>query len=915
MRKHVLLLALVSTVATLLMAQPTPVSFANRNNLLTGGIGSGTNDCAVDMNGDYLDDVVRVTNNGLGIYFQRQGGTFSYEFFPANFENSPSWSICAGDLDGNGLNDLLFGGGSAVSFVMASADGTAYSEDRIPDYIFSQRSTFFDIDNDGDLDAFVCHDVDLSHPYRNDGTGHMVEDQDLIHTVNLPGNYAAIWVDYDNDGLSDLYITKCRGGASPGDPARTNAMYHNNGDGTFTEVGAAINMADNAQSWATVFEDFDNDGDFDAFIVNHDFQNRFMLNDGTGVFTDIIETTGIAANDLGAWENASGDFNNDGYVDILSELNNALYLNNGDLTFTGQNLPFDDGGIGDFNNDGFLDVSNGSNLWINDGNDNNWIKFNTQGLISNRNGIGCRVELYGAWGKQIREVRAGQSFSPMSSLATHFGIGAATAIDSVVVKWPSGVRTVIENPAINTMHTVLEASCILAPATIGVLGSTTLCEGETAQLLAPEGFESLRWSIGGTNPSIEVSEPGVYGLTLFDAEGCASVAESVVITRAVDVAPVIEVEGDLTFCAGGAVTLRVNEGSNPVWTNGTTGNELVVTESGVYNVAIDALCAAEGIAAQESVTVIVGDATAPTVESVEIDGDGVASLTVAGENIRWYAEAEGGEAIGSGNTFVTPQLTEDATYYAEASQTIGGETETGGKPTTDGNGGAPSVGAYSYFDAYQPFTIRTVDVLLPNGQVPGIRTIQLYDGNDQLLASRQIDIAQGLQTITLDFEVPTGVGFSLRCAENNLFRNNGGVSYPYPIGTVGAITDSYYGASYYYYFYNWQVQLPMRECTSERVPVPVTLVSVETLPEVGQLLLFPNPVRTTLRVEMDILEPTALDIHLTNALGQTVAQQSLNNLGKGTHSHSLDVSRLPAGIYQLQLRQGNQMMVRKVVVQ
>ena len=90
---------------------------------------------------------------------------------------------------------------------MANADGTAYTEYYNPDYIFSQRSTFFDIDQDGDLDAFVCHDVDLSHPYRNDGTGTMVEDQALIQTVDLPGNYAAIWVDYNNDSHTDLYIT------------------------------------------------------------------------------------------------------------------------------------------------------------------------------------------------------------------------------------------------------------------------------------------------------------------------------------------------------------------------------------------------------------------------------------------------------------------------------------------------------------------------------------------------------------------------------------------------------------------------------------------------------------------------------------------------------------------------------------
>ncbi|MFT5053861.1 MAG: hypothetical protein ACI97X_000884, partial [Oceanospirillaceae bacterium] len=243
---------------------------------------------------------------------------------------------------------------------------------------------------------------------------------------------------------------------SPGDPERTNGMYQNDGSGVFTEMAESINMADNEQSWATTFEDYDNDGDFDAFIVNHTDSNRFMLNDGTGYFTDIIATTGIDATDLGAWENASADFDNDGWVDILTEFDNALWLNNGDLTFTGQSLSFDDGGIGDLNNDGFLDVLNGSTIYMNDGNANNWVKINTLGVVSNKNGIGARVELYGDWGMQIREVRSGESFSPMSSLTTHFGIGQSTSIDSVIIKWPSGITTIIWDLDINSTHDIVE---------------------------------------------------------------------------------------------------------------------------------------------------------------------------------------------------------------------------------------------------------------------------------------------------------------------------------------------------------------------------------------------------------------------------------------------------------------------------
>lgn len=456
MKKLLSFIIAISFVGTI----AAQVTFTNQSGLL--GNYADSSEAAADMNNDGLDDYIRVSSNGIGIDYQNPDGTFTSQMHSMSIQNVPNWSIAIGDLDGNGYNDLVLGNGQRVSFVLANADGTAYTETTHPEFIFSQRSTMVDIDNDGDLDSFVCHDVDLSHPYRNDGNGVMTLDQSLIQTIDERGNYANIWVDYDNDGDLDMYMTKCVGGSSSGDPRRDNAMYTNNGDGTFTENAADINMKDNAQSWTTVFEDFDNDGDFDAFIVNHDFQNRFMLNDGSGVYTDIIGSTGIDPNDLGAWENNVGDFNNDGFVDIFSELSKELYLNNGDLTFTGQDLPFDEGAIGDFNNDGYLDVVNDGNLFINNGSGNNWFKVRLEGVDSNINGIGAKVKLYGDWGMQLREVRSGHSFSPMNSLNTHFGIGTATNIDRVVIEWPSGQIDEYLNPDINTQQTYVEGGNPLA---------------------------------------------------------------------------------------------------------------------------------------------------------------------------------------------------------------------------------------------------------------------------------------------------------------------------------------------------------------------------------------------------------------------------------------------------------------------
>ena len=509
------------------------VTFTNETSLLTPNNGSYR--CIVDMNGDFLDDVVRIGQGTDTIYidYQQPNGTYQLRKVYIELNNYPSWSICAADMDGNGYNDLLFGGGQNVSFILANTDGTNYTEQFHPEFIFSQRSTFADIDNDGDIDAFVCHDVDQSHPYRNDGNGNMTLDQTLIETIDAPGNYAAQWVDYDNDQDIDLYITKCKGSAPPGDPDRTNAMYTNNGDGTFTENAAALGLDDNDQSWVTAFEDFDNDGDMDAFIVNHEQANKLMINDGNGNFIDQITGSGIPANALGAWHNQTADLNNDGYIDILANLNNTVYLNNGDLTFTEQIGPNANAALGDLNNDGYIDIYNGPNdVYINDGGSNHWFKLNLIGVQSNINGIGARVELTADGMTQIRDVRAGTDFSPMSSLACHFGVGQADDLEHVVVKWPSGTIDSIFSATINNSFTLTEGD---GESSVGI--TETLSEqlnifynsnNSSVTVSSFEMFRNWEYAITSINgqvyhagilerPNVEVSTElaqGVYLLSL-----------------------------------------------------------------------------------------------------------------------------------------------------------------------------------------------------------------------------------------------------------------------------------------------------------------------------------------------------------------------------------------------------------------
>jgi hypothetical protein len=899
---------IVSWFAGNLQAQQQ-VSFTNQSSLLNAVTGFTFSNCAVDMNGDFLDDVVRVSNTALIIDFQQPGGTFQQKIFPYNFQNQPGWSICAGDLDNNGFNDLLFGGGEKVSFVMANADGTAYSEAVDPAFIFSQRSTLSDIDNDGGLDAFVCHDLDQSHPYRNDGFGNMTLDQTLIQTSPLSGNYSAIWTDYDNDGDTDLYVTKCKGGAPPGDPARTNLLYRNNGDGTFTEAGAEAGLADNAQSWSTVFEDFDNDGDFDAFIVNHDFQNRLFRNNGDGTFTDVIAGSGIDANDLGAWENASGDFNNDGYMDIFSELTNRLYLGNGDLTFTGQNIPATPGGTGDFNNDGFLDIIQGNQLWINDGNGNNWLKINTIGTLSNRNGIGARVEIYGSSGVQVREVRSGQSFSPMSSLTVFFGLGQADHVDLAVVKWPSGIVTTVENPAINSTLNIPEAGCLLPPSTLEVSGEPDICPGDSVQLTAPEGF-SYAWTNGDTSQSITVFEAGNFSAILMDSAGCVSFTNSVAVSIIQDLPPSITVDGSLIFCEGDTVTLTSSTGENYFWSNGQPGQSLAVTESGSYTVAVDAQCSAEQLVS-DPIAVEVLAAPKPVISDIVISQGDSVLLTASGENPAWYDAPSGGNLLATGPEFQTPPLDQTVTYFVESHNFYPGEIQSGGKPDNSGGGGLPSQGAYTFFNVWEPFTLLSVTVYVPDEAPAGQRTFQLVNENEAVLAEATVDLGHGQFEVALDFEVPVGSWLSLRCPQNNLFRNNAGVQYPYPIGDVGEMTTSYFGDSYYYYFYNWKIQQENFECVSERAPVTVGVTPVDYEDQTPALIVYPNPAQDAVFVFLKHTGPAEASLRLFDVAGREV----LTKIATENQTIRIDSAKLAAGIYYLQCITDERIFVLKIVVE
>ena len=497
----------VATVTVTVAAQPTAtgLSFLDATSSLpVTDVHSGVAMGIADMNGDSRDDLVHLSGaREVMIEFQQPDGSFDHYTMGYAFD-AKQWGLAIADADQNGMSDFVVGGYyDDLKFFRANSAGTAWTSTNLPGpTLFLQAVNFADINNDGWLDIFACHDDAESHKYRADGAGWFTFDAGLIDTSAPPsdhsGNYGTTWSDYDGDGDIDLYISKCRGGvANPADRRRINKLMRNNGNGTFTDVAAAAGMAFGEQSWAADFADVDNDGDLDCFVANHHDPSYLMRNDGNGTFTNVTGASGINEN-FSIIQVAFRDFDNDGWTDLLlvGEYH-KLYLNDGDGTFSlSANLftadQIESCAVGDLNHDGFVDVYAGyaklyntpaataDRLFLNAGNDNHYLAVQLEGATSNRQGIGARIELEGPWGTQVREVRAGESYGVTYSRTAHFGLGAHPGASGLAVVWPSGVVDTLEGISGDRYLLIKEGST--APPSIQVPPEQIAVAGDVISL-------------------------------------------------------------------------------------------------------------------------------------------------------------------------------------------------------------------------------------------------------------------------------------------------------------------------------------------------------------------------------------------------------------------------------------------------
>jgi hypothetical protein len=434
----------------------------------------------VDFDRDGDDDIFITKTNGRNLLFENQGdGQFVEVAYAKGIHHgNGSFMGIWGDFDNDGHLDLYVGNYQSSDVLYRNNGDNTFGNVSYQAGIYNPGRTLTvnlaDIDNDGFLDIFVGNFNEKNKLYRNNGDFTFTEVAQEVGITDISYTMGAMFFDYDNDGDQDLYITH--------DNNAPNLLYQNDGSGHFTDVAQAAGANVRANGMGVDFGDINNDGLLDMYIVNL-FANNLLLNNGNGTFTDITDSS--QADDVGmGWGTTFLDFNNDGLEDIYITNDtyftnnprspNVLFQNMGNNIFSkaeeGQPISSFSGsygiGTGDIDKDGFVDVciaNNGSSdinqLFLNSNSLGNWFGITLEGTNSNRAAIGARVQARDDKGiLHTDEVAGGTGYSSQNSLTIHFGLADASSLDSLTIRWPSGLVQTFQAVAANKYYGLKEGN-------------------------------------------------------------------------------------------------------------------------------------------------------------------------------------------------------------------------------------------------------------------------------------------------------------------------------------------------------------------------------------------------------------------------------------------------------------------------
>lgn len=451
--------------------------------------GDGFIDLVISSSGP-TDQVRFFHNNGDGSFTDRTeqtgllGETGGLNMVHADFNNDGHPDILI--LRGGWLKEA---GNYPASLLRNNGNGTfddVTEQAGIWSESATQTAAWGDYDNDGWLDLFIGHEEYLNgkpHPsalYHNNHDGTFTDVAPKLGMDKLGMVKGVAWGDYDNDGFPDLYVSR------NGQP---NILFHNNHDGTFTDVTAKAGVGGAFMTFATWWWDYDNDGWLDLFVAPYEVPQRndvgaFHLglpnkiesahlyhNNHDGTFTDVSHQVKLDRV-MAVMGSNFGDLDNDGWLDVYfgtgapdyrAIIPHRMFRNNAGKVFQDVTTS---GGFGhlqkghavafaDFDNDGDLDVfeeiggalegdTYQSVLFENPGHGNHWVDLELEGVKSNRGGLGARIHLRAQTKDGMRDiyrmVGAGGSFGD-NPFRVHIGLEQATAIRDVEIQWPASRTT------------------------------------------------------------------------------------------------------------------------------------------------------------------------------------------------------------------------------------------------------------------------------------------------------------------------------------------------------------------------------------------------------------------------------------------------------------------------------------------
>ncbi len=502
------------------------------------GTGSG---CAwLDYNNDGLMDLYVVSGryvegltnhsapDGMGatnhLYRNNGDGTFTDVTTQAGVPGSGfGVGITAGDFDNDGNEDLYITQYNSAILYHNNGNGTftdVTAKAGVSNPDFGTGAAFLDYDRDGRLDLFVGNYLKFdpaSHQYysaqqypgplqyapetnrlfHNNGDGTFTDASAASGISAQPGRAMGVTVgDYDSDGWPDIYVAN---------DTMASFLYHNNRNGTFTDVAAETGAAygqngEASTAMGPVFGDYENNGRQGLFVSDAHF-HRLLRNGGKPGerFEDVTNESGVGSvsGQFVGWGDGLFDFDNDGWKDVfivngglvwLIPQQSSLLRNNGDGTFTDvspqagsffQTQIVSRGAcFADYDNDGYVDAFivtlGGKGILLHNtpppGKRNHWLTIKLVGARSNRDGFGASLEATAGDLHQWAQSTSASGYLSQNDPRPHFGFGQHAVVDTLTIHWPSGMVQTLHDIKADQVLKITEPSPM--PVAISLKGRT-----------------------------------------------------------------------------------------------------------------------------------------------------------------------------------------------------------------------------------------------------------------------------------------------------------------------------------------------------------------------------------------------------------------------------------------------------------